>query len=94
MAELYGLLRTKNSEIRAAFFRLAIAAEDTSVLPAVLEMLTTQGRMKFLRYNRTIAELRQNNSQSMQRRAEACMSCMYHGTGGQAVGCFTSRKPG
>jgi hypothetical protein len=49
MAELYGLLKTKNSEIRAAFFRLAIAAEDTSVLPAVLEMLTTQGRMKFLR---------------------------------------------
>ncbi len=35
---------------RAAFYKLAIPAEDTSVLPYIKDLLTTQGRMKFLRY--------------------------------------------
>jgi len=35
---------------RSAYFKLAIAAEDESVLPHVLDMLATQGRMKYLRY--------------------------------------------
>ena len=34
---------------RAAWYRLAISAEDPSVLPHVVEMLRSQGRMKYLR---------------------------------------------
>jgi len=49
LVELYGLLDTKNAEIRSAFFKLALAAEDQTVLPHVLDMLATQGRMKYLR---------------------------------------------
>eukprot|EP00983_Pelagomonas_calceolata_P127449 1161404-Pelagomonas_calceolata.AAC.1 len=35
---------------RSAFFKLALAAEDQTVLPHVLDMLATQGRMKYLSY--------------------------------------------
>ena len=34
---------------RAAWYRLAISAEDASVLPHAVEMLRAQGRMKYLR---------------------------------------------
>jgi leukotriene-A4 hydrolase len=34
---------------RAAWFRLAISAEDLDVLPHVVDLLRTQGRMKYLR---------------------------------------------
>ena len=34
---------------RAAWYRLAISAEDPDVLPHVADLLRTQGRMKYLR---------------------------------------------
>lgn len=40
---------------RFALFKLAIAAEDESVLPAALEMLRSQGRMKYLRWAGTLS---------------------------------------
>ncbi|KAG2497173.1 hypothetical protein HYH03_004762 [Edaphochlamys debaryana] len=49
LAKLYGIYDTKNAEIRFAFFKLAIPAEDDQALPAAVSMLRTQGRMKFLR---------------------------------------------
>jgi len=49
LASLYGLYSSKNTEIRAAFYKLAIAAEDPAVLPHAADLLKSQGRMKFLR---------------------------------------------
>jgi leukotriene-A4 hydrolase len=34
---------------RAAWYKLAISAEEPSVLPQVADLLKTQGRMKYLR---------------------------------------------
>jgi leukotriene-A4 hydrolase len=42
MAALYGLLATKNAEIRSAYYKLAITAEDTQVLGPCVELLQTQ----------------------------------------------------
>lgn len=49
LAEVYGLYDMRNCEIRAAWYRLVIAAEDEAVLPHVTDMLRSQGRMKYLR---------------------------------------------
>ena len=49
MDEVYGFSRTKNSEILNRFCKLAIGAEQASILPVVLRFITTQGRMKFVR---------------------------------------------
>lgn len=49
MAELYSLDVSKNAEIRAAWYKLAIAAEDSAILPLVTDFLKSQGRMKYLR---------------------------------------------
>jgi leukotriene-A4 hydrolase len=49
MDETYGFSRTQNSEILFRFCKLAVAAEQSSILPIVLKFITTQGRMKFTR---------------------------------------------
>jgi len=49
MNDLYGFMETRNSEILLRYCRLAISAEDESVLPVVVRFITTQGRMKFIR---------------------------------------------
>ncbi|GAX73644.1 hypothetical protein CEUSTIGMA_g1095.t1 [Chlamydomonas eustigma] len=49
MDEVYNMSAYRNCEIRAAWYKLAISAEETSVLPQVSELLKTQGRMKYLR---------------------------------------------
>ncbi|GFR49183.1 hypothetical protein Agub_g11207 [Astrephomene gubernaculifera] len=49
LAELYGIYESKNTEIRFAFFKLAIPAKDEAAMSAASDMLRSQGRMKFLR---------------------------------------------
>jgi len=49
MAELYNMYAFKNCEIRFSWYRLAITAEDETVLPHVVALLKEQGRMKYLR---------------------------------------------
>lgn len=45
----YSLDAAKNCEIRCAWYKLAIDAGDESVYPGVVDMLSSQGRMKYLR---------------------------------------------
>lgn len=49
MKQQYGMEATKNSEILFRFCKLAIAAEDTEIIPVAVRFVTTQGRMKFTR---------------------------------------------
>jgi leukotriene-A4 hydrolase len=49
MNERYSLSSTKNAEILFRYCLLAIASEDTSILETVVEFITSQGRMKFVR---------------------------------------------
>eukprot|EP00798_Chlamydomonas_sp_ICE-L_P016616 gene16616-22859_t len=49
LAKMYNLYSYQNAEIRCAFYRLAIPAEDEEVLPHAIDLVTKQGRMKFLR---------------------------------------------
>jgi len=49
MNQLYGFADSRNSEILLRYCRLAIAAEDKSILPATIRFITSQGRMKFIR---------------------------------------------
>ena len=49
MNGLYGLAKTRNSEILLRYCQLAIAAEDESIVPIAVRFITTQGRMKFVR---------------------------------------------
>lgn len=49
MDRLYGFAETKNAEILCRYCELAVAAEDESILPIVLQFCTSQGRMKFVR---------------------------------------------
>ena len=49
MNDLYGLANSQNSEILFRYCELAIAAEDTTILPVVIRFITSQGRMKFVR---------------------------------------------
>lgn len=49
MDELYSFKKTKNCEILLRFCRLAIAAEDESILNVVVRFVTSQGRMKYTR---------------------------------------------
>ena len=45
----YAMSATKNSEVLFRFSKLAIGAEDKSILPVALRFVTTVGRMKFVR---------------------------------------------
>jgi len=49
MNALYGFAASRNAEILLRYCRLAIAAEDESILPATVRFLKSQGRMKFIR---------------------------------------------
>lgn len=49
LAAAYGLDAATNCEIRAAWYKLGIAAGDAAVYPGVADLLRSQGRMKYLR---------------------------------------------
>jgi leukotriene-A4 hydrolase len=49
MNSLYHFAWSRNSEVLYRYCDLAIAAEDTSILPVAVRFITTQGRMKFTR---------------------------------------------
>ena len=49
MDEQYRMSATQNSEVLFRFARLAIGAEDATILPVAIKFITTQGRMKFVR---------------------------------------------
>ena len=49
MEEIYGMNDRGNAEIRFRWLRLCIAGRWLEQVPAALEMVTTQGRMKFVR---------------------------------------------
>lgn len=49
MDKAYSLDAAKNCEIRCAWYKLAIDAGDEAVYPGVVELLSSQGRMKYLR---------------------------------------------
>ena len=49
MNSLYHLAESRNSEILFRYCQLAIASEDSTILPVALRFITTQGRMKFVR---------------------------------------------
>jgi len=49
MDELYQFSKSKNTEKLSRYCKLAIGAEQASILPVVLKFITSQGRMKFTR---------------------------------------------
>lgn len=49
MNEQYKMATSRNSEILFRYSQLAIAAGDESILDVVVQFITTQGRMKFVR---------------------------------------------
>ncbi|XP_037072530.1 leukotriene A-4 hydrolase-like [Pollicipes pollicipes] len=49
MEELYGMNARRNAEIRFRWLRLCLAGRWREQVPAALEMVTSQGRMKFVR---------------------------------------------
>jgi leukotriene-A4 hydrolase len=49
MDKHYKFATSRNCEILLRFCQLAVAAEDSSILPVVVRFITTQGRMKFIR---------------------------------------------
>ncbi|MEW5304551.1 MAG: hypothetical protein WDW36_007155 [Sanguina aurantia] len=49
LEEVYSLGDRRNAEIRLSWYLLAIKSECEEVLPQVVEFLTSQGRMKYLR---------------------------------------------
>jgi leukotriene-A4 hydrolase len=49
MNGLYSFSESKNSEILFRYSMLAVASEDSSILPVAIRFITTQGRMKFVR---------------------------------------------
>jgi leukotriene-A4 hydrolase len=49
MNQRYSLSSTKNAEILFRYCLLAIASEDDSILETIVEFITSQGRMKFVR---------------------------------------------
>lgn len=49
MDKRYNMSTSQNCEILFRYVRLAIAAEETSVLPIACRFITAQGRMKYIR---------------------------------------------
>jgi hypothetical protein len=49
MGELYKLSGSNNSEIKFRWIRLGIRARWEDAIPRAVQMVTEQGRMKFLR---------------------------------------------
>ncbi|KAL7533149.1 hypothetical protein ACHAWF_004363 [Thalassiosira exigua] len=49
MKELYKMHESQNSEVLFRFCMIAVEAEDESIIPLVVQFITAQGRMKFVR---------------------------------------------
>ena len=49
MGELYKLSGVKNSEVRCRWIRLGLKGRWRDAIPRAVQMVTDQGRMKFLR---------------------------------------------
>lgn len=49
MGKVYGLIDTKNVELKSAYYQIAMKARDTSSYAGVAELLGNVGRMKFVR---------------------------------------------
>ncbi|KAK3906440.1 peptidase family M1-domain-containing protein [Staphylotrichum tortipilum] len=49
MGKVYGLADSKNVELKAAYYQIAMRAKDTSAYPGIVELLGEVGRMKFVR---------------------------------------------
>lgn len=49
MGKVYGLADSKNVELKAAYYQVAMKAKDASSYPGVAELLGNVGRMKFVR---------------------------------------------
>jgi leukotriene-A4 hydrolase len=49
MGKVYALAESKNVELKAAYYQIAMKAKDTSSYPGVAELLGNVGRMKFVR---------------------------------------------
>jgi len=49
MSELYGFGNSTNYEIRSAWIRLGLKAEWEPIVPLAVQMVSEQGRMKYLR---------------------------------------------
>ncbi|KXX73682.1 Leukotriene A-4 hydrolase [Madurella mycetomatis] len=49
LGRVYGLSDSKNVELKAAYYQIAMKAEDTTSYPGVAELLAQVGRMKFVR---------------------------------------------
>lgn len=49
MGEVYEFLKSKNVELKSAYFAIALRSKVTSTYPLVAELLGQVGRMKFVR---------------------------------------------
>ena len=49
MDKVYGLSGVKNAEIRMRWIRLGLKGKWKKAIPEAVQMVTEQGRMKFLR---------------------------------------------
>lgn len=49
LGKVYGLADSKNVELKAAYYQIAMRAKDTSAYPGVATLLGNVGRMKFVR---------------------------------------------
>jgi len=49
LGEVYGLTKSRNSEVRHRWYDISIMAGNSDVLESVVQFITEQGRMKFVR---------------------------------------------
>ncbi len=49
LGKVYGLLDSKNAELKTAYYQIALRAKDTSAYEGVASLLGEVGRMKFVR---------------------------------------------
>jgi leukotriene-A4 hydrolase len=49
MGKAYSLLDSRNAELKASFYQIAMKAKDTAIYQDVADFLGTVGRMKFVR---------------------------------------------
>lgn len=49
LGKAYGLLDTKNAELKTVYYQIAMQAKDTSAYQGVADLLGEVGRMKFVR---------------------------------------------
>ncbi len=49
LGKTYGLLSSKNYELKSSYYHIALNSRDTSAYPGAAELLGQVGRMKFVR---------------------------------------------